>query len=212
MNQIVLFASTVFMGFFAIMNPIGNMPIFLGLVEGIDKTEQKKIARKSVVLAFIIIAAFSIFGSIIFEAFGITLPAFQIGGGVLIFIVGYQLLHGKESSMHHPSEGENDKDSSVEDIAISPLAIPILAGPGTISTAMNFVGESSKILNITVVIIVFGLICFITYLCFVFGEKILSHMKKGVVKVITRLMGLIITIISVQMVIAGIHNAIKLYK
>jgi multiple antibiotic resistance protein len=212
MKDIVLFASTVFMGFFAIMNPIGNMPIFLGLVEGIDKTEQKKIARKSVLLAFIIIAVFSIFGSIIFEAFGITLPAFQIGGGLLIFIVGYQLLHGKESSMHHPSEGENDADNSVEDIAISPLAIPILAGPGTISTAMNFVGESSKILNITVVIIVFGLICFITYFCFVFGEKILSHMKKGVVKVITRLMGLIITIISVQMVIAGIHNAIKLYK
>ena len=212
MKDIVLFASTVFMGFFAIMNPIGNMPIFLGLVEGIDKAEQKKIARKSVLLAFIIIAAFSIFGSIIFEAFGITLPAFQIGGGLLIFIVGYQLLHGKESSMHHPSEGENDKDSSVEDIAISPLAIPILAGPGTISTAMNFVGESSKILNITVVIVVFALICLITYFCFTFGEKILSRMKKGVVKVITRLMGLIITIISVQMVIAGIHNAIKLYK
>ena len=148
MNQIALFASTVFMGFFAIMNPIGNMPIFLGLVEGIDKSEQKKIARKSVLLAFIIIAVFSICGSIIFEAFGITLPAFQIGGGLLIFIVGYQLLHGKESNMHHPSEGENDNDNSVEDIAISPLAIPILAGPGTISTAMNFVGESSSILNI----------------------------------------------------------------
>ena len=212
MNQIALFASTVFMGFFAIMNPIGNMPIFLGLVEGIDKSEQKKIARKSVLLAFIIIAVFSIFGSIIFEAFGITLPAFQIGGGMLIFIVGYQLLHGKESSVHHPSEGENDNDNSVEDIAISPLAIPILAGPGTISTAMNFVGESSSISNITVVIVVFAIICVITYFCFVFGEKILSHFKKGVVKVITRLMGLIITIISVQMVIAGVHNAIKLFK
>ncbi len=212
MNQIALFASTVFMGFFAIMNPIGNMPIFLGLVEGIDKSEQKKIARKSVLLAFIIIAVFSICGSIIFEAFGITLPAFQIGGGLLIFIVGYQLLHGKESNMHHPSEGENDNDNSVEDIAISPLAIPILAGPGTISTAMNFVGESSSILNITVVIVVFAIICIITYFCFVFGEKILSHFKKGVVKVITRLMGLIITIISVQMVIAGVHNAIKLFK
>jgi len=212
MNQIAVFASTVFMGFFAIMNPIGNMPIFLGLVEGIDKSEQKKIARKSVLLAFIIIAVFSIFGSIIFQAFGITLPAFQIGGGILIFIVGYQLLHGKESSMHHPSEGENDNDNSVEDIAISPLAIPILAGPGTISTAMNFVGESSSILNITVVIVVFAIICVITYFCFVFGEKILSHFKKGVVKVITRLMGLIITIISVQMVIAGVYNAIKLFK
>jgi len=212
MNQIVLFASTVFMGFFAIMNPIGNMPIFLGLVEGTDKSEQKKIARKSVMLAFLIVAVFSIFGSIIFDAFGITLPAFQIGGGLLIFIVGYQLLHGKQSAMHHPPEGENENDNSVEDIAISPLAIPILAGPGTISTAMNFIGEGSSILHISVVILVFAFICLITYFCFVFGEKILSHFKKGVVKVITRLMGLIITIISVQMVIEGINNAVKFYK
>jgi multiple antibiotic resistance protein len=212
MDGIFIFASTVFMGFFAIMNPIGNMPIFLGLVEGVEKPEQKKIARKSVSLAFLIVAAFSVFGSVIFKAFGITLPAFQIGGGLLIFIVGYQLLHGKESSVHHPSEGENDKDSSVEDIAISPLAIPILAGPGTISTAMNFVGENSSLLHILVVIGAFAVICLITYLCFVFGEQILSHFKKGVVKVITRLMGLIITIISVQMVIAGVHNALNLYK
>jgi multiple antibiotic resistance protein len=210
MYGIFIFASTVFMGFFAIMNPIGNMPIFIGLVEGIDKSKQKKIAWKSVSLAFIIVAAFSIFGSLIFKAFGITLPAFQIGGGLLIFIVGYQLLHGKESAMHHPTEGENDQDTSIEDIAISPLAIPILAGPGTISTAMNFVGEGSSILHIVVIIGVFALICIITYFCFVFGEKILLHFKKGVVKVITRLMGLIITIISVQMVIAGIHNAIKM--
>ena len=210
MNGIFVFSSTVFMGFFAIMNPIGNMPIFLGLVEGVDKSEQKKIAWKSVSLAFLIVAAFSLFGSLIFKVFGITLPPFQIGGGLLIFIVGYQLLHGKESSMHHPSEGENDKDTSVEDIAISPLAIPILAGPGTISTAMNFVGEDSSVLHIIVVIGMFALICIITYFCFVFGEKILLHFKKGVVKVITRLMGLIITIISVQMVIAGIHNAIKM--
>ena len=209
MYGILIFASTVFMGFFAIMNPIGNMPIFLGLVEGIDKSEQKKIAWKSVSLAFIIVAAFSIFGGLIFKAFGITLPAFQIGGGLLIFVVGYQLLHGKESAIHHPAEGENDQDTAVEDIAISPLAIPILAGPGTISTAMNFVGEGS-VLHIVVVIGMFALICIITYFCFIFGEKILLHFKKGVVKVITRLMGLIITIISVQMVIAGIHNAIKM--
>lgn len=210
MYGILVFASTVFMGFFAIMNPIGNMPIFLGLVDGIDKSEQKKIAWKSVSLAFIIVAAFSIFGSLIFKAFGITLPAFQIGGGLLIFVVGYQLLHGKESAMHHPPEGENDQDTAVEDIAISPLAIPILAGPGTISTAMNFVGEGSSVLHIAVVIGMFALICIITYFCFIFGEKILLHFKKGVVKVITRLMGLIITIISVQMVIVGIHNAIKM--
>lgn len=200
------------MGFFAIMNPVGNMPIFLGLVEGMDKTEKRNIAKKSVLLAFLIVSVFSIFGGIIFQIFGITLPAFQIGGGLLIFIVGYQLLHGKESTMHHPTQSENKNDYSAEDIAISPLAIPILAGPGTISTAMNFVGEGSSFLHVGIVIIVFALICLITYYCFVFGESILSHFKKGVVKVITRLMGLIITIISVQMIIEGVYNAIRIFN
>ncbi len=213
MHDLILFASTVAMGFFAIMNPIGNMPIFIGLAGGESKSEQKKIAFKSVSTAFIIVAAFSIFGGIIFKAFGITLPAFQIGGGILIFLVGYQLLHGKESAMHHPPEGENDEESDyAEDIAISPLAIPILAGPGTISTAMNFVGQNATFSHTVVVVIVFGIMCFVTYLFFVFGEKLVIHFKKGVIKVITRLMGLIITIISVQMVIEGIHNAMKMVK
>jgi len=213
MNNIILFASTVAMGFFAIMNPIGNMPIFIGLVEGESKSEQKKIALKSVTIAFIIVAAFSIFGGIIFKAFGITLPSFQIGGGILIFLVGYQLLHGKESAMHHPPTGENDKEVGYnEDVAISPLAIPILAGPGTISTAMNFVGQNSSVLNMAIVLIVFAIMCVITYFLFIMSDKIVTFFKKGVIKVITRLMGLIITIISVQMVIEGINNAIKMMK
>lgn len=212
MHDLIIFASTVAMGFFAIMNPVGNMPIFIGLVEGVDKSEQKKIARKSVMLAFIIVAAFSVFGGLIFQAFGLTLPAFQIGGGILIFVVGYQLLHGRESAVHHPAEGENDNDNSAEDIAISPLAIPILAGPGTISTAMNFAGQDTSVLHVSIVVGIFAVMCAITYFFFVSGEKIVAHFKKGVIKVITRLMGLIITIISVQMVIEGVHGAIKLFK
>ena len=212
MHDILLFASTVALGFFAIMNPIGNMPIFIGLVEGIDKSEQKKIARKSVLLAFAIVAAFSIFGGIIFKAFGLTLPAFQIGGGILIFAVGYQLLHGRESAVHHPAEGENEKDNAEEDLAVSPLAIPILAGPGTISTAMNFAGKQSSVVNVSIVVGIFAVMCLITYFLFVSGEKIVSYFKKGIIKVITRLMGLIITIISVQMVIEGVHGAINLFK
>ena len=124
MNNIFVFASTVAMGFFAIMNPIGNMPIFIGLAGDLDKKEQRKVAFKAVMLTFVIVAAFSIFGNIIFKAFGISLPAFQIGGGILIFLVGYQLLHGKESAMHHPSEKENDNETDYEeDIAIPSLPI-----------------------------------------------------------------------------------------
>ena len=77
---------------------------------------------------------------------------------------------------------------------------------------MNFVGQNSSFMHTLVVVVVFAVMCLITYFFFVFGEKIVTHFKKGVIKVITRLMGLIITIISVQMVIEGIHNAMKMVK
>ncbi len=213
MKDMVLFAVTVAMGFFAIMNPIGNTPIYLGLVAGLDDKAKRRVAFKSVGLAFFIVAAFTIGGGIIFKVFGITLPAFQIAGGILVFLVGYQLLHGRESAMHHPAAGERGNETeATEDVAITPLAMPILAGPGTIATAMNFVGARSGYLYNGVVVGVFAVVCVLTYLCFISGESLISRVKPGLIKVITRLMGLIITVISVQMVISGVLNIIRMYK
>ncbi len=212
MKEMILFASTVVMGFFAIMNPIGNTPIYLGLVMGLDEKAKRRVARKAVVLAFFIVAVFTIGGGIIFKLFGITLPAFQIAGGILVFLVGYELLHGRESAMHHPPAGESgESEGAAEDVAITPLALPILAGPGTISTAMNFAGAHSGYLYNGVVVAVFALMCAVTYVCFISGEKLVARMGRGVIKVVTRLMGLILTVISVQMVIAGVVNIVKMY-
>ena len=88
---------TVFMGFFAMLNPVGNLPVFVGMVKDFDEKTQKKVARKSVLVAFSLIAIFSIFGHIIFRLFGITLPAFQIAGGLIVFVMGYNLLNAADS-------------------------------------------------------------------------------------------------------------------
>jgi len=77
---------TVFMGFFAMLNPVGNLPVFIGMVSDFDRKTQRKVALRSVIVAFVIIAVFSIFGHVIFRMFGITLPAFQIAGGLIVFL------------------------------------------------------------------------------------------------------------------------------
>ena len=217
MHDIILFCGTVFMGFFAIMNPIANTPIFLGLTQGMQKKERQNVAFKSVLYAFIIVLVFCLSGHIIFKLFGITLPAFQIGGGILLFMVGYELLHARQSLIHHPRQKNDNEDSDSNsdqgsNIAVSPLAIPILAGPGTISTAMNFVGANITVTTSIIVIVLFAVMCLITYLMFITGDRFLSLLGKGGVNVITRIMGLILTIIAVQMVIVGINGAINLYK
>ena len=122
MENLITYGLTVFMGFFAIMNPIANTPVFLGLVEGEDKEGKKKIAKTASITAFIIVVAFIIAGKYIFELFGITIPAFKITGGILIFYVGFEMLMSKKSKVHNNANSE-DKSN----LAISPLAIPILA-------------------------------------------------------------------------------------
>lgn len=213
MHDIFLHTTTVFMGFFAMLNPIGNLPVYLGMVQGFDEKTQRRIARKALLSAFVVVTVFSIFGHIIFTLFGITLPAFQIAGGVIVFIMGYQLLNASDSTMHKEKDGQTGKnDPERENIAIMPLGMPLLAGPGTISTAMNFVGSQKNIYNVALVIGVFAVICLITLVLFIFGKKIAERINPAFLKVTSRIMGLILAVIAVQMMINGISGAYQLVQ
>ncbi len=206
MENLITFSITVFTGFFAIMNPISNMPIFLTLLEGADKKTKQRVNKKAVFIAFIIVFAFVILGKLIFELFGITIPAFKITGGILIFYVGFEMLQSKKSNIKHLQNTNFD-----ENVAVSPLAIPILAGPGTIVTAMNFVSNTTYI-HIGLVILIFGLMCLLTYITFSLSEIIANRLGDNVISVIGKLMGLIIAIIGTSMVIEGIKISFDLVK
>lgn len=201
-NVLARYALTVFTGFFAIMNPIANAPIFLGLVDGEDAASQKQIAKKATITAFIIVVSFIVAGKYIFELFGITIPAFKVAGGILIFYVGFEMLLSQKSKVHsvHNAAG------TAHDIAISPLAIPILAGPGTIATAMNDVTHATY-LHMVVVVIVFAVMTYLNFLAFTSSERIIKKIGSGLIEVIGKLMGLILTIIGMGMIIAGCRMA-----
>ena len=204
---------TVFMGFFAMLNPVGNLPVFIAMVSDFDRKTQRKVALRAVIVAFVIIAIFSIFGHIIFRMFGITLPAFQIAGGLIVFVMGYNLLNAKESNMHIQAPiAREDMEKIAEDMAITPLGTPLLAGPGTISAAMNFVGAGKSILNVILVIGMFAIMCVITYFLFISSHKLAAHVNPGILKVVTRVMGLILSVIAIQMVIIGIEGTIHLFQ
>jgi len=201
MNELITYTLTVFTGFFAIMNPIANTPIFLGLVDGKSTQSKKNIAKSSTITAFIIVTSFIILGKYIFELFGITIPAFKITGGILIFYVGFEMLMSTKSKVHN---NNNNTDSSENDnIAISPLAIPILAGPGTIVTAMNNVTDATFI-HISIVIATFAFMILLTYLAFIMSDVIVKKIGQNIISVVGKLMGLILAIIGTGMVTEGI--------
>lgn len=191
---------SVFLAFFAIMNPISNSAIFSSLVGNESKEKQIKIAKKALIITFSIILVFSIFGKTIFHLFDITLPALRITGGILIFIIGYHMLNGSNSSLH------TNQNNDASDIAVSPLAVPLLAGPGTIATAMNY-SATGRWSDIFITIIVFGILCIITYYAFINSSKIFELLGKNGLNIITRLMGLILAVIGTQMIISGIITA-----
>ncbi len=202
----ISFILQIFSGFLAIMNPIGNVPVFVSLVEEFDESTRKKVAQKAVVAAFIICALFVIAGNFIFRFFGITLPAFRIAGGILVFLIAYHLLRGKPSRQHHPGEEEHE-EADPDSIAITPLATPILSGPGTITTAMSFAGARTHFYDLILILAVFAVVCLFTYLCFIYGEAISQRLGRTRIGVITRLMGLILAVIAVQMVLEGLREA-----
>lgn len=203
MKELIIYAVAVFTGYFAVMNPIANTPVFVGLVGDYDTKSKKEIARKGTLIAFLIVASFVITGKYLFEIFGISLAAFKITGGILLFYVGFEMLMSKKSSVQHNASQVVD-----ESIAISPLAIPILGGPGTIVTAINDISDAGyNLIHISIELSVLALMCFLTYICFVFSDKIVSKLGPQFIEVIGKLMGLIIAVIGTTMIVAGIKIA-----
>lgn len=195
------YSLTVFMAFFAIMNPLVNIPIFVKLTEGIDERKKKGIAKTANIVAFIIVVAFILVGKYIFEIFGLTIPSFKVFGGVLIFYIGFDMLQSKKINPHL-----KDKPIFDESIAISPLAIPIMAGPGTIVTGMNFV-VNANFLQVLITILIFASIVFFTYLAFIYSNYIVRLVGENNFVIIGKIMGIIIGVLGANMLIEGIKLA-----
>ncbi len=203
------FAMTVFAGFLAISNPIASTPIFLSITE--DETEEmrKEIARRAVVVAFIIVAVLCATGQWLFALLGITLTALQLTGGAIAFIIGYRMLQGDVSNVQSPKASVVDAQdfSTSLDMAVSPLAVPILVGPGTIATALSYSGHGG-LAEIAITIAAFGALCLVTYLLFVFGKPLLRYLGKTGIRALNRLMGLVLAVVGVQLLLNGLQSAL----
>lgn len=198
-----VFISAVFFGLFAIVNPVGTVPVYLGLVKNYDDATRKMVAKTASFVAFGVVVLFVALGKVIFETFGITLPAFQITGGLLVFKVGIDMMTSDGSDK---SEGEPQTNNALQkarNLAISPLAVPLLAGPGTIATAMNFAGIYSGWKYLLGIAGIAAVVFLITYILFLSAEKVQKFIGDNLLVVFSKLMGLIIAVMGIQLVISG---------
>ena len=195
-----------FMAFFAIMNPISNLPAYMALVADDSQKISRKIAFKSLLIAFIIVTVFVFSGDLIFKVFGITIVSFRIAGGILVAVIGYHMINGNHSPSYKGME-QQAVNSDPMSIAISPLAMPLFAGPGTITTALSLANGGLR--NQLITVVAFALLCVITYLLLRSAKQIADFLGKNLMKIITKMMGLLLFSIGIQMIIVSVQTLIK---
>jgi multiple antibiotic resistance protein len=197
--------------FFAMCNPIANTPIFIGMTSGDDAATKKAVARRAVIVAFAIAVVMAAFGKVLGVLFGITLPAFKIGAGYLVFFIGYHMVSGQGHGAQKASDTDIKNSLAQElDKAVSPLGIPILAGGGVISSAVVF-SATSGFEGVIAVIVGFGLIMILTYYFFLSGDAIEKRLGQSGINALTRIMGLILLTIGVQIFLGGVSSALNVY-
>ena len=195
-----------FMAFFAIMNPISNLPAYMALVADDSQKISRKIAFRSILIAFVIITVFIFSGDFIFKVFGITIVSFRIAGGILVAVIGYHMINGNHSPSYKGME-QQAVNSDPMSIAISPLAMPLFAGPGTITTALSLANGGLR--NQLITVVAFAILCVITYLLLRSAKQIAGFLGKNLMKIITKMMGLLLFSIGIQMIIVSVQTLIK---
>lgn len=195
-----------FMAFFAIMNPISNLPAYMALVADDSQKISRKIAFRSLLIAFVIITVFIFSGDFIFKVFGITIVSFRIAGGILVAVIGYHMINGNHSPSYKGME-QQAVNSDTMSIAISPLAMPLFAGPGTITTALSLANGGLQ--NQLITVVAFALLCVITYLLLRSAKQIAGFLGENLMKIITKMMGLLLFSIGIQMIIVSVQTLIK---
>jgi len=203
MDSYLTFAILVFTSFFTLINPLGTMPIFMSMTTTLSNEKRKNTAKKASIVAFFTILAFAFSGQILFNFFGISVNSFRIVGGVIFFAMGWDMLQARLGSIKH-TDDEDKIDAYVDDISITPLAIPMICGPGAITNAIVLMEESDTITKKIILILVIFSVLLLTYLILIGASKITDKLGKTGNKVMMRLMGLIVMVIAVEFFFSGL--------
>jgi len=207
MRDVLTFGLVAFSAIFFVVDPIAVLPIFLAMTANESPAQKRATALRAAITSGITLTVFAMAGSLIFRFFGITLGAFKIAGGVLLFLVALDMMQARQSRTKSTPEEEREGIEKA-DVAIIPLAIPLLSGPGSIATVMVLMSRHAAFVYTIPVFISILVTAIITWLMLRGAEWIERRLSKTFMNVVMRVMGLILAAISVEFVIAGIKDVL----
>ena len=197
----VLFKITV--ALFAIVNPIGSVPIFISATDGWSPADRARTAKIVAITVFIVLSVSAFIGDKILNFFGISIPSFQVGGGILLMLIAISMMHAKQSGTRQTAE-EAQTLAEREAIAIVPLSIPLLAGPGAISNMIIAAQQNSSFSGHLSLVVPVFIIAVIIWLVLRLSASISSQIGSIGINIVTRLMGLVLAAMAVEFVAHGL--------
>jgi multiple antibiotic resistance protein len=200
------FAFIAFTSIFVLVDPIAAVPAFLAMTGDSDRNQRRHMAVRAAWTCFIVLLTFSLAGTLIFKLFGITLAAFKIAGGVILGLIGIDMLQAKRSPTKE-TPGETQEGTEKEDIGIIPMGIPMLAGPGAISSVMVLMSQNADWPHATVVICAVAASSVLSFVTLAAADWVSSHLHATGIRILSRLMGLLLTAIAVQFILNGLKDA-----
>lgn len=192
--------------FITLMNPLGIMPVFLTMTNGLDKKGKRRTAIRSLITAFFTLIAFAFGGEMLFKFFGISVAGLKVVGGVLFFILGYDMLNARLSRIKVTPE---EVKSYVNDVSITPLGIPMIAGPGSITNAIILMDQSQTLMDKSILVASILIVCLIIFVILLSGNSIMKVLGDTGNKILMKLMGLIVMVLAVEFFFTGIEPYLK---
>ena len=205
----VRFSLLALSSIFFLVDPFAALPTFLAVTEGADPARRRRIARKACLTTLIVLVAFAFTGETIFRLFGITLPAFEIAGGIILLLIGLDMLEAKRSPTQE-AHGDTIAASQKEDAGIVPLGVPMLAGPGAITSVMVLVGQAQssgqmrwQMVAILAAIFITAIAC---YLVLGNSDRVARFLGDTGIRILVRVMGLLLVALAVQYFVNGLAD------
>ena len=196
------FLLTSFVALFIIIDPIGLTPVFIAITQGMDDTLRRKVALRSVLVSAFVISLFIVGGETVLGFIGISMPAFRIAGGILLFLTALDMLFQRRSKRR---ENQTEKEL-VDDPSVFPLAIPLIIGPGAIATVILIAGAKPGLVGIASTGFITALVLLTVFVFFSAASRIEKLLGKTGIDVLTRLLGMLLAALSVQFVIEGLFE------
>jgi multiple antibiotic resistance protein len=206
MTPLLQFSLVAFTSIFVLVDPIAAVPTFLAMTDGSEPKRRRHMAVRAAWTCFIVLVTFSMAGTLIFKLFGITLAAFRIAGGLILGSIGLEMLRARRSATKE-TPGETEEGAEKEDVGIIPMGVPMLAGPGAISSVMVLMTQNQDWPHALIILAAIGASSAISYVVLAAADRVSSYLHQTGIRILTRMMGLLLTAIAVQFILNGLKDA-----